>query len=206
MRSRSLPTLVVLCVSLPLAGCLDPGSSRPVLDSQGEVIARLEASYAQDLAALRSLAGTIVEAQRERLYASVEAGLVADVLDGLAEAPADAPAWLREYAALLREGAPAERRRAALATLDSVVEFESGADALLRAMDLRAASVGALFGEARANHEALSDAAGASLDLSLASREAAAVLWRAAVLERIEDADARLAAERLLERVLAPSR
>lgn len=206
MRSRSLAPLVVLCVSLPLAGCLDPGSTRLVLDSQGEVIARLEASYAQDLAALRSLAGAVVEAQRERLYASVEAGLVADVLDGLAEAPADAPAWLREYSSLLRAGAPAERRRAALATLDRVVEFESGADALLRAMDLRAASVGALFGEARANHEALSDATGASLDLSLASREAAAVLWRAAVLERIEDPDARLAAERLLERVLAPSR
>lgn len=206
MRSRSLPSLVVLCVSLPLAGCLDPGANRPVLDSQGEVIARLEASYAQDLGALRSLAGAVIEAQRERLYAYVEAHLIADVLDDLAEAPADAPEWLREYSSLLRADAPAERRRATLATLDRVVEFETGADAILHALDLRAAAVGALFGEARANHEALSDATGASLDLSLASREAAAILWRAAVLERIEDPDARLAAERLLERVIAPTR
>lgn len=185
-----------------LVGCVDPGASRPVLENQGAMLARLEASYASDLAVVRSLTGALLDAQRERLLASIELDLAANTLDARGNPPDDAQPWLTEYATLLRTGAPPDLRRTALASRPEVAAFDSSAGVLLGAMDARAADIVALFAELRANHDALAGAAGASVELSLASREAATLIWRETVLAGIDDPQARAAAHRLLDRVL----
>ncbi|MBX3352265.1 MAG: hypothetical protein KF684_04970 [Phycisphaeraceae bacterium] len=206
MRYLTRSCLLAFPLLGALAGCVDPGANRPVLENQGAIIARLETSYAHDLAAVRSLASSLLDAQRERLVASIELDLVANTLDASGNAPDDARPWLADFAALLRTGAPTELRRAALASHTSLRAFDDAAAALLDALDARAAGIAALFTELRANHAALADAAGASVDLSLASREAATLVWRETVLAGIDDPDARAAAQRLLDRVLNPTR
>jgi hypothetical protein len=79
------------------------------------------------------------------------------------------------------------------------------ANSLLAALDARALDTAALFAAALADNAALSGAAGASVDLSAASREVALELWRAAVLDRIDEPTQRAAAERLLSDLLRTS-
>ncbi len=198
-----LPALAFAALTLP--ACVDSAASGPVLAQQREAIVRLERSSAEDLAALRSLASSVLAARAERLLTDIEHRLIAEMLDDRAQPPADAQPWLVEYAALLRAGAPADTRRAPLRTLPEVLTMHETSSAILAALDARALETASLFGEALADNAALADAAGATVDLSAASREAATELWRSAVLERIEDPAHRAAAQRLLSDVLFPS-
>lgn len=203
LPSALLPSLAVVALTLP--ACVDPGASRPVLEHQRATLERLERASAQDFAALRTMTAALLDARRERMLASIELDLASGALDALGNAPGEAPAWLREYSALLRDGAGADARRAPLLADERVARFDETSSALLAALDARAVSTAALFAEALADNAALLNAAGATIDLSLASREAARELWRAAVLDRIDDPAHRDAAARLLDNLLTPS-
>jgi len=203
LPAPTLPALAFVAMTIP--ACVDPGASRPVLAQQRDAIERLERASAEDLAALRALADAMLDARRERLLASIELGLVADALDERGDAPPDAPEWLADYASLVRAGAPAHERRDALRSLPAVVAFDETASALLASLDGRALATASLFAQALADNATLADAAGATADLGSVSREAAAQLWRAAVLDRIDDPAQRDAAARLLDNLLNPS-
>jgi hypothetical protein len=198
--SLVLPSLAFVALALP--ACVDSAATQPVLAQQREAILDLERSSAEDLVALRSLASTLLRAREERLLSTIEQRLITESLDASAEARADAPMWLVEYAALLRAGSPADARRAPLANLPEVIAMRDAGASLLAALDARALDTAALFASALADNAALSGAAGASVDLSSASREAAIELWRAALLDRIDDPAQRAAAERLLADLL----
>lgn len=208
MRYPSSPSLVIptlAFVALALPACVDSAATQPVLAQQRDAIERLELASAQDLAALQSLSSTLLDAMAERLLSTIEQQLITDTLDDRAQPPADAPSWLVEYASLLRSSAPADARRAPLAHLPEVRTMREVANSLLAALDARALDTAALFAAALADNAALSGAAGASLDLSAASREVALELWRAAVLDRIDEPTQRAAAERLLSDLLRTS-
>ncbi len=209
MRHLPTPSLILPAfafVALALPACVDSAATGPVLAQQREAIVRLEQTSAEDLAALRSLASVVLDARIERTLTDIEHGLIADTLDEHAHPPAGAPPWLVEYAVLVRAGAPADIRRAPLLALPEVIARRDANQSVLAALDARALDTASLFGEALADNASLSEAAGASVDLSAASREAALELWRAAVLERIDDPAQRAAAERLLSDLLHPSK
>lgn len=208
LRLPQLPSLVLpllAFVALTTPACVDASATRPVLAQQRETIERLDHLSAQDHAALRALADALLDAQRERLLASIELDIVAHSLDAHGNAPPGAPGWLIDYAESWRTGGDADARRVVLQSRTDVAEFDRGALALRDSLESRAIVVGAMFADLLADNAALSEAAGAAVDLSLASREAALELWREAVLERIDDPDRRAAASRLLNTVLNPS-
>ena len=208
MRYPSSPSLVIptlAFVALALPACVDSAATQPVLTQQREAIVRLERATAEDLGALRSLTTVLLLAREERLISRIEQQLITDTLDDRAQPPADAPSWLVEYASLVRAGAPADARRAPLNALPEVRTMREAANSLLAAFDARALDTAALFAAVLADNAALSDAAGASVDLSAASREASVELWRAAVLDRIDEPTQRAAAERLLSDLLRTS-
>jgi hypothetical protein len=198
-----LPLLAFVALTTP--ACVDASATRPVLAQQRETIERLDRLSAQDHAALRALTDALLDAQRERLLASIELDIVAYSLDAHGNAPSGAPQWLMDYADSWRAGDDADARRAPLQAREDVAEFDRGARALRDSLESRAIVVGALFANVLADNAALSEAAGATVDLSLASREAALELWREAVVERIDDPDRRAAASRLLDNLLNPS-
>ena len=203
LSSLTLPLLVFVAISTP--ACVDASATRPVLAQQRETIERLSRLSAQDHAAIRSLTDALIGAQRERLLASIELDLVADALDAQGNPPVGAPAWLVDYAEAWRTGADSDTRRAALRSRDDVAEFDRAARALRDSLESRSIVATAMFADLLADNAALSDAAGATVDLSLASREAALELWRTTVLERIDDPEQRAAASRLLDNLLNPS-
>ena len=201
--SLVLPILAFVAMTTP--GCVDASATRPVLAQQRETIERLSRLSAQDHAAIRSLTDALIGAQRERLLASIELDLVADALDAQGNPPVGAPAWLVDYAQAWRTGADSDTRRAALRSRDDVAEFDRAARALRDSLESRSIVATAMFADLLADNAALSDAAGATVDLSLASREAALELWRTTVLERIDDPEQRAAASRLLDNLLNAS-
>lgn len=186
MPLRRLPTVLLPAlafVALSVPACVDPGASAPVLEQQADALRRLERASAEDSAALATLADSLLAAQRERALVRLELVRLDD------------PAFIED----------ATRRRDELEQLPEIRELDSGAGAIRAALRSRAIAQAALFAETLADNAALSNAAGATIDLTAASREAASHLWREAVLERIDDPAARDAAARLLDNLLNPS-
>ena len=205
LRLPSVLTPALGFVAMTIPACVDASARRPVLAQQRETIQRIERMCAQDANALRAAVDALLDAQRERLLASIEIALVEHTLDAHGRAPSDAPSWLIEYADAWRSGADATVRRRALGSREEVVEFDGAAESLRAALESRALAAGAMFAEVLADNAALSDAAGVTVDLHAASREAAMELWREAVLERIDDPARREATARLLDNLLNPS-
>lgn len=201
--SLLVPALAFVAMTIP--ACVDASATRPVLAKQRETIGQIALLSAQDAIALRAAVDTLLDAQRERLLASIEIDLVEGSLDARGGAPDDAPGWLVDYSSLLRLGAGADERRATLVHLPSVREFDESAAALRAALDARSLALGAMIDEVLADNAALADAAGATVDLADASRGAAKELWRVSVLDRIEDPVRREATARLLDNLLNPS-
>lgn len=213
------------------AGCVSPAASRDVNEAQRETIAALSASYAADLAAMRDLFRRALDARRTLLigaahremlvrgYLTPELGpdaarLAADLADASVESTLigevrtgrmtleDATRFLNDYSLAVRMSAGDAAGEPMLARLAPVAAHDRAAAALMGSLESHTRDVARLFEDAQANAGALAEFASFEPDAGGSARRVAREVWERGVLDEIEDASERAAAERLLERIL----
>jgi len=86
----ALPAAVALCLAVALAGCVSPASKDRVAQLQLDAMTKLAQSYAQDLAALRSLAGALLAVESESRRTDLETAIVGAYLTASGDADLDA--------------------------------------------------------------------------------------------------------------------
>jgi len=181
---RFLSVVLVSLSALAFFGCTTPPAARDVLASDRAARDQLTSSYAMDLSLTRTLVATCLQAKRVILTGDIERAIIADglvlgsdfdpkALDKLASDPTSvnpivaevrqghltidqARTLLSDYAAMGKLSNAREARRARIASLPPVVQFDSASADLLAAFDTHAAQVAKLLGELDSNSTAFS--------------------------------------------------
>lgn len=174
--------LSVVLISLSLAACAAPQAARDVLANDRSARDQLTSSYAMDLSLTRTLVATCLQAKRTIVVGDIERAIIADGLvlgsdfdaksfDKLVADPAStnpiavevhqghlttdqAKTLLSDYAAMGKLSNAREARRARIASLPPVVQFDAASADLLAAFDTHAAQVAKLLGELDSNSTA----------------------------------------------------
>lgn len=202
-----MPTRIPLTLlALLAAGCAAPPQAQRAAQIESDAVARLAAASAADSAALRASVAALLDIRRASIAHDAEISIAALLLspagdpdpaaldDDLAlEEPRtalaqsvraglltarEARAWLHDYALAARMTATPEPRAVLLAQLAPLRAHDAAADALLAALDARAAATNSLAADAAATAATLHDWTNTPALLTPDSQQLLLALWR----------------------------
>lgn len=205
MRRRTTAAAGLAIVWTAL-GCVPARDAAPVITVQRQAIETLATRHAHDAAGLHAATGALLEIRRAALLARLETAALEATFAG-EPLPIDgwgataAAAWLREFEAVIDDGAA---RRDLIAQLPAVLEFEDGAAALLDALETRRLETATLYADALASTAVIESVVSGEIE-GPSPAELLRELYAQELREHISKPAKRDAADRVVDRLLGPT-